>query len=187
MLTKTLKHKNGFTIIEIMIVLAIAGLIMLIVFLAVPALQRSAANTDRKDDAGRISSAINDFVSNNNGTLPGADGTWAADCASIMADAGNLAEFKMPSNIACGGNAAATGAVNTFDWASAAAANVKLATISPATANGDALELVTSGVCPTTASGTVTVTQGTNRQAAFLYTVDPGNTANWTWDCIQAE
>jgi prepilin-type N-terminal cleavage/methylation domain-containing protein len=37
---KLSKKEKGFTIIEVMIVLAIAGLIMLVVFLAVPALQR---------------------------------------------------------------------------------------------------------------------------------------------------
>lgn len=74
MLAKLNKHKQersgqGFTIIEVMIVLAIAGLIMLIVFLAVPALQRSARNTQRKTDVGRIASAATTVLSNNNNTL----------------------------------------------------------------------------------------------------------------------
>ena len=60
----------GFTIIEVMIVLAIAGLIMAIVFLAIPALQKTNRNTQRKNDVSRISSLINDFVANNNGKLP---------------------------------------------------------------------------------------------------------------------
>jgi prepilin-type N-terminal cleavage/methylation domain-containing protein len=64
------KREEGFTIIEIMIVLAIAGLIMLIVFLAVPALQRTARNTTRKDDAAAIGAAISNFISDNNGTMP---------------------------------------------------------------------------------------------------------------------
>jgi prepilin-type N-terminal cleavage/methylation domain-containing protein len=38
MLKKLKKSDSGFTIIEVMIVLAIAGLILLIVFLAVPAM-----------------------------------------------------------------------------------------------------------------------------------------------------
>lgn len=63
-------QKQGFTIIETMIVLAIAGLIMLIVFLAVPALQRSSRNTSRKNDAGNIASSIGNYISNNNGQLP---------------------------------------------------------------------------------------------------------------------
>lgn len=67
---KQLKQQKGFTIIEVLIVLAIAGLIILIVFLAVPALQRNSRNTQRKNDASRLSSLINEYVSNNNGKLP---------------------------------------------------------------------------------------------------------------------
>lgn len=68
---KRIKDKtSGFTIIETMIVLAIAGLIMLIVFLAVPALQRSARNTQRKNDVAGIASAIANYIDNNGGTLP---------------------------------------------------------------------------------------------------------------------
>ena len=48
MLSKLKKSNQGFTIIEVMIVLAIAGLILLIVFLAVPALQRNGRNTTKK-------------------------------------------------------------------------------------------------------------------------------------------
>ena len=65
-----LKDRKGFTIIEVMIVLAIAGLIMLIIFLAVPALQRASRNNGRKTDASRIASAVSSFVSNANGDLP---------------------------------------------------------------------------------------------------------------------
>lgn len=61
---------KGFTIVETMIVLAIAGLILLIVLLAVPALQRSSTNTNIKSDASAIVSAITDFESNNGGTVP---------------------------------------------------------------------------------------------------------------------
>jgi prepilin-type N-terminal cleavage/methylation domain-containing protein len=71
MLNKLRKsNKDGFTIIEVMIVLAIAGLILLIVFLAVPALQRSSRNTQRKNDAASIGAAIANYISNNGGSLP---------------------------------------------------------------------------------------------------------------------
>jgi prepilin-type N-terminal cleavage/methylation domain-containing protein len=73
MLNKLKKiNSGGFTIIEVMIVLAIAGLILLIVFLAVPALQRNARNTQRKQDISALVSAINEYVNNNNGALPSA-------------------------------------------------------------------------------------------------------------------
>lgn len=64
------KDNRGFTIIEVLIVLAIAGLILLIVFLAVPALQRNSRNTQAKNEAASILGAVNERVNNNNGTLP---------------------------------------------------------------------------------------------------------------------
>jgi|SRR5581483_3564640 prepilin-type N-terminal cleavage/methylation domain-containing protein len=73
-MTTNLRNRiaSGFTIIEVMIVLAIAGLIMLIVFLAVPALQRNAHNTSIKNDVSSILGAINEYENNNNGNLPSA-------------------------------------------------------------------------------------------------------------------
>ena len=62
--------KNGFTIIEVVLVLAIAGLIFLMVFIALPALQRNQRDTQRKDDVGRFMSAINSYQSNNRGSVP---------------------------------------------------------------------------------------------------------------------
>ena len=45
-----MKNKKGFTIIEVVLVLAIAGLIFLMVFLALPALQRSQRNQQYKNN-----------------------------------------------------------------------------------------------------------------------------------------
>lgn len=73
--TSSSKSQKGFTIIEVMIVLAIAGLILLIVFLAVPALQRNARNTQRKNDAAGILGAVSSYIANNNGNPPGNVGT----------------------------------------------------------------------------------------------------------------
>jgi prepilin-type N-terminal cleavage/methylation domain-containing protein len=61
------KREEGFTIIEVLIVLAIAGLILLIVFLAIPALQRNQRNNARNSDASRISAAVTECLSNRNG------------------------------------------------------------------------------------------------------------------------
>jgi prepilin-type N-terminal cleavage/methylation domain-containing protein len=63
-------EQTGFTIIEVVLVLAIAGLIFLIVFLALPALQRSRRDTQRKSDAGRMISALESYAGNNNGSYP---------------------------------------------------------------------------------------------------------------------
>lgn len=67
------KKNKGFTIIEVLIVLAIAGLIMLVVFLAVPALQRNSRNNARNSDASRIAGAVNECLSNNNGKIANCD------------------------------------------------------------------------------------------------------------------
>ena len=66
----TTKSKKGFTIIEVVLVLAIAGLIFLMVFIALPALQRSQRNTQRADDLSRVLTAVNAYQSNNNGKTP---------------------------------------------------------------------------------------------------------------------
>ena len=65
-------NKKGFTIIEVVLVLAIAGLIFLMVFVALPALQRSQRDTQRRQDYADLSSAIANFTTNNNGRLPAA-------------------------------------------------------------------------------------------------------------------
>ncbi len=65
-----LSQSKGFTIIEVLIVLAIAGLILLIVFLAVPALQRNSRNTQRKNDVAALLGAVSEFSNNNNGAAP---------------------------------------------------------------------------------------------------------------------
>lgn len=70
MKTRAPQKQQGFTIIEVMIVLAIAGLIMLIVFLAVPALQRNSRNTQRKNDVATLLGAIAEHTNNHGGKLP---------------------------------------------------------------------------------------------------------------------
>ena len=67
------RKESGFTIIEVLIVLAIAGLIMLIVFLAVPALQRNSRNNARNQEASRVSAAITECLANRNGTTTSCD------------------------------------------------------------------------------------------------------------------
>lgn len=65
------QQDEGFTIIEVVLVLAIAALILLMVFLALPALQRNQRDTARKNDISRLQSAINNYKSRNRGSLPG--------------------------------------------------------------------------------------------------------------------
>lgn len=85
---KLTKQNRGFTITEVLIVLAIAGLIMSIVFYAVPQLQRNQRDTNRKNLAGRLLGSIETYASNNQGIYPfaGASGTpttWT-DCSQAV-------------------------------------------------------------------------------------------------------
>lgn len=85
MLSKIRNRKQeGFTIIEVLIVLAIAGLILLVVFLAVPALQRNARNTTRREDAGNILSAVSEYVANNDGSLPAAQANLGSGSSATL-------------------------------------------------------------------------------------------------------
>lgn len=68
-----MKQQNktkGFTIIEVVLVLAIAGLIFLMVFIALPALQRNQRDTARKNVIGSITSQMNNYQSNSRGKVP---------------------------------------------------------------------------------------------------------------------
>jgi len=86
------KKQKGFTIIEVVLVLAIAGLIFLMVFIALPALQAGQRDTARKSDVSAILAAVNSYSTNNAGSLPTTaaeitayQSTWSANTTSIDA------------------------------------------------------------------------------------------------------
>lgn len=64
------KSERGFTIIEVVLVLAIGGLIFMVVFLALPGLQANQRDTQRKQVLGDAASAIVTYQSNHKGKLP---------------------------------------------------------------------------------------------------------------------
>lgn len=101
---------KGFTIIEVSLVLAIAGLIFLMIFIALPALQRQQRDTARKEDITALISAIKKYQTNNRGALPNnsSDATgWNKFVSDYMGDG-----FEEPSTgdeyelivESCGGN-----------------------------------------------------------------------------------
>ena len=90
-------NKKGFTIIEVVLVLAIAGLIFLMVFLALPALQRSQRDTQRKNDASRLRAAVTDYTSNNRGKLPWTGTTLERDFISKYITTNGTTTFNDPS------------------------------------------------------------------------------------------
>ena len=74
-----INSKKGFTIIEVVLVLAIAGLIFLMVFVALPNLQRSQRDTQRRTDYSALASNIEGYISSNGGRLPEADASLSSN------------------------------------------------------------------------------------------------------------
>jgi type II secretory pathway pseudopilin PulG len=64
------QRTGGFTIIEIVLVLAIAGLIFMVVFLAVGTAQRGARDSDRKRIAGEVVAATAKYMADHQRQLP---------------------------------------------------------------------------------------------------------------------
>ncbi|HMT19181.1 MAG TPA: type II secretion system protein [Candidatus Saccharibacteria bacterium] len=62
--------KKGFTIIEVMIVMAIAGLILAVVLIAIPQLQRSQRDNARQSVLSRLTSEFGAYAGNNDGKFP---------------------------------------------------------------------------------------------------------------------
>lgn len=90
MLKQEKTSKRGFTIIEVVLVLAIAGLIFLMVFLALPALQRSQRDTERRNKLGEFRTQIVQYQSNNSGRVPKSLSDWQR----IVDDYLNLSRTK---------------------------------------------------------------------------------------------
>jgi prepilin-type N-terminal cleavage/methylation domain-containing protein len=169
MLDRVEKPNNkGFTIIEVMIVLAIAGLILLIVFLAVPALQRNARNTNRKSDISRISSSVSNFVSDNNGSLP----LTAADGTTVLKDAGTLGQLSLTAGVLS--TAPTSGQLAVYP-APFAAASI------PATAADNEAVLLEGAQC----SGGSAAASTASRAAVLLYPIEQSGGA-FTWSCLTA-
>jgi prepilin-type N-terminal cleavage/methylation domain-containing protein len=109
---KSQQKEKGFTIIEVVLVLAIAGLIFLMVFIALPALQRSQRDTQRKNDLSRLNTALSSYQSNNRGSLPT---NWATFVSGYVTTSGDT--FVDPSGTAYNVSATAT-LPTSFDSAS---------------------------------------------------------------------
>lgn len=125
--------KSGFTLIEIVIVLAIAGLIFVIVFFAVSQAQAARRDTERKSAASRMLAAGSQYSSNNQGSVP-CDGWLGGDACSGAAsffDVGNgdpatgtwtfsdaatdaAGEIYFNAGSTCSGNAFAVGTARQF-------------------------------------------------------------------------
>jgi prepilin-type N-terminal cleavage/methylation domain-containing protein len=150
------KSSEGFTIIEVMIVLAIAGLIMLIVFMAVPALQRNSRNTQRKNDISSLLGAVNEYTSNHNGSLP----STAAQVTGLA----STGYYSASTASGAGSITIASGATNALT----------------SVATDDRVVIVTGAKCGGTNG--VDAVAGSSRQVVILYDIE-GSGGTWTPTC----
>ena len=88
--------KKGFTIIEVSLVLAIAGLIFLMIFIALPALRRTQRDAQRRDDMMGFLKELKSFQTNNRGMLPTGDTvsyTWGNNDGSVDSSSSSWVGF----------------------------------------------------------------------------------------------
>ncbi|MBQ3445304.1 type II secretion system protein [Candidatus Saccharibacteria bacterium] len=88
-----MNKKNGFTMIEVILVLAIAGVIITAAFIALPNLWASERDSARRENVMKFVTQLKNFQTNNNrGALPGSTGYDKAKIesnASIEVDGHN--------------------------------------------------------------------------------------------------
>ena len=161
-------NNKGFTIVETLIVLAIAATIIIVVLLAVPALQRNSRNTVVKTAANNILSGWAAEVANSNGATPATTGgTGTAGTIPIGANSYTFAS-----------------SVKTFVAIATVSSVAYGSTLGATVVTPGAVVVLTTGVCttPNTVATTQAITVGTTAQVAILYPVE-GTTGQVT--CVQ--
>ena len=194
----TNQDQKGFTIIEVLIVLAIAALILLVVFLAIPGLQRSQRNSARKADIGKIVTGVSNFTGNNNGTAVLKQADCTASYLDVAGAAGvNMSQFKFS---ACNKPTTTIMADTGVAAGSGLGLTTTAASINILTKSGDDATTITSftpaavptanvivevpgNVCNSTYNGSVS-SGSSSTSVAIVYTQEGGN--GWSWNCVNA-
>jgi len=151
------QKSKGFTIIEVVLVLAIAGLIFLMVFIALPALQRSQRDATRKTEVGTVVAAIQGYMSNNRNQIP-----TAAQITEYIAGTGSLESGAKIYRI-------------TAAYSKAVSPVASITSGTPDTANAtlyqDQIKVWFGYKCATTGTALV---RGTSKQAAVVTVLESG-------------
>ena len=158
---------KGFTVVETLIVLAIAATIIIVVLLAVPSLQRQSRNTAAKVAAGAIASGWTAEVGNANGGA-------VAVSTSLNIIYLNNAPYSSNKGISV---FTATGSSSTV---------VKYGAQAISGSGTDAISsntvvLYTGVTCPSPNTGSsIALGTGTSTQAAIVYSIEPARVG-----CVQ--
>ena len=162
-MTKT--KQKGFTIIEVALVLAIAALIFLVVFLAVPALQRNQRDDARKRDVSNVVEAVTSYTANQN-AAPAAQSPIVAGVKATATDAPLVNYLSNVSgnidNVYVLGNASLPSALPTSGTGDATNAGT------------GTIIVYTGAKCNQVSGGNPTVTTASAREAAVVVVVEAG-------------
>jgi prepilin-type N-terminal cleavage/methylation domain-containing protein len=118
---KIVRTIQAFTIIEVLLVLAIVSLIVAIIFLAFPLLQSSLRDHQRKTYANGVIEAAQEFMKNNGGRLPFCSVNYPARCPSAPGLASRFITNYLPegrdpsSGMSWGSTSAAIGSTTFCD------------------------------------------------------------------------
>lgn len=159
----SVKQDKGFTIIEVVLVLAIAGLIFLMVFFALPQLQRNSRDAQRRTDVGRLLTALTSYTSNNRGSLPSASG-WSSFANTYLAANGDT--FIDPS----GPSPSQGSGQSTYQLTARAVAQGE---ITETFSNSQNVMYYTTGAICSTDNGAAAVAAGA-RKVAFRVVLEGG-------------
>lgn len=97
-----LGNSQGFTLIEVVLVLAIGGLIFLLAFVAFQQVSRNRRDTQRRTDAARLISEIQNYSADNNSAAPAASTALASNACTTGGAAGSFQAFLW--TYICGGS-----------------------------------------------------------------------------------
>ncbi len=175
------KQKTGFTIIEVVLVLAIAGLIFMMVFLALPALQRGQRDAQRKSDLSRFQEAVVKYQGANRGRLPNGDAVNWENLVINEYIVGRGDEFVDPSGQPAAGNGSGNvGGVESYRLNvanDAGTANHAAAGIPADFNNGSQNIIYIRTSCRCGRGGSDVVCGLGNRKAAFIMRLEGGGFA----------
>jgi len=153
------KHSNkGFTILELTLVLGIAGAILLIVLVAIPALQRNNKNTQYRQEVARLVAAVGEYTTNNNGNIPKNLAEFQA--ASAFANLRDIDSTKLE---------VVTGVTAITDWSDQSIVKIRV-----------------GARCNTNIANIKTPLAGSARQLAFYYVVEGSDGATNIIQCSQS-
>lgn len=153
---------QGFTILETMIVLAAAGLILMVLLLAIPTLQRNSRNNARKQDVQAILGAVANYKLNNSGCMPNA-------CGGNFLQSTRLGYYASTVRYIPGGSPTTTG-VNVYsygDWTTAPA------TVTAAS-NPDEVNLYNHEKCDAASQGRATRSGAGFSDVVALFALETG-------------